>query len=51
MSESLKFLFLAAAYAVFWMGAFGYMFWMQTRLQALEKDIEALSASLKKGEE
>ncbi|MBN1888377.1 MAG: CcmD family protein [Thermoflexales bacterium] len=50
MSESTKFLFLAAAYAVFWMGTFGYVFWMQARLLTLEKELDALSASSDKDE-
>jgi CcmD family protein len=50
MDESTKFLFLAAAYAMFWIGTFGYVFWMQARLHSLEKEIEALNALVEKGD-
>ena len=46
MSESTKFLFLTAAYAVFWIGTFAYVFFMQRRQGALEKELEALQGLL-----
>ena len=49
MSEATKLLFLAAAYAVFWIGTFGYVYLMQRRQSALEKEIGALKALLDDG--
>jgi CcmD family protein len=46
MSESTKFLFLTAAYAVFWLGTFAYVYLMQRRQGALEKELEALQGLL-----
>ncbi len=46
MSEETKFLFLAAAYAVFWAGTFGYVWFMRRRQQSLEKELDALKALL-----
>jgi CcmD family protein len=46
MSESTKFLFLTAAYAVFWIGTFGYVFFMYRRQRALEKELDALKTLL-----
>ncbi len=46
MNESTKLIFLAAAYAVFWIGTFGYVFFMQRKQRALEQDLEALKTLL-----
>ncbi len=46
MDENAKFLFLTAAYAVFWMGTFGYVFFMHRRQRALEQELDALKALL-----
>lgn len=48
MSEQVKFLFLAAAYAVFWLGTFGYVFAISRRQRALERELEALKAALER---
>lgn len=42
MSEQVNFLFLAAAYGVFWFGTFGYVFAIARRQQSLERELEAL---------
>ncbi len=46
MSEGTKLVFLAAAYAVFWAGTFLYVFFMNRRQGALEKEIDALKTLL-----
>lgn len=48
MSEQVKFLFLVAAYAVFWLGTFGYVFAISRRQQALERELDALKALLER---
>jgi CcmD family protein len=42
MDETTKFLFLTAAYAVFWIGTFGYTFYLHQRQRALERELAAL---------
>lgn len=46
MDEGTKLVFLAAAYAVFWIGTLGYTFFLQRRQRALERELEALKALL-----
>ncbi len=41
-------IFLVAAYGVFWLGTFLYMFTLNRRQHNLEKDLEALEALVEK---
>jgi CcmD family protein len=41
-------IFLVAAYGVFWLGTFLYVFTLNQRQRNLEKDLEALEALVQK---
>ena len=41
-------IFLVAAYGVFWLGTFLYIFMLNQRQRNLEKDLEALEALVEK---
>ena len=41
-------IFLVAAYGVFWLGTFIYVFMLNQRQRNLEKDLEALEMLVKK---
>ena len=43
--------FLAAAYAVFWLLTFAYLFYIGRRQQSLEKEVKLLENLLDEGDE